>query len=257
METIIPRHQRRRFWLVTLATALGMGLTASLGVWQLGRAAQKNALQARVEARAQQPALSAEALVSALGPTPDAEAMLHRSVQLRGAWLPQYTAYLDNRQMQGRPGFFVLTPLQLEGRPEVLLVQRGWVPRDFQQRERLPAVHSPEGMVQLQGRVAPTPSRLYEFAGDHAQPRASRIRQNLDLNAFRAETQLPLAALTVLQTGDPSEGLVRDWPVVTTGVEKHYGYAFQWFGLCGLIALLYVWFQFVRRDRRPSEPRIH
>jgi len=39
--------------------------------------------------------------------------------------------------------------------------------------------------------------------------------------------------------------------VVGTGVDKHYGYAFQWFGLCGLMALLYVWFQIVRRFIRP------
>ncbi|KAB7565604.1 SURF1 family protein, partial [Verminephrobacter sp. Larva24] len=80
---------------------------------------------------------------------------------------------------------------------------------------------------------------------------SSRIRQNLDLAAFRAETGLALANLTVLQTGPASEGLRRDWPAIDTGVDKHYGYAFQWFGLCGLMAVLYVWFQIVRRFIRP------
>jgi surfeit locus 1 family protein len=252
MERIIPTPHRQRFWILTLATLLAMGVTAALGWWQLGRAAQKNALQAALEGRAQLPMVRGESLLTREGSAPVDETLIHRTVQLRGTWLPQYTVYLDNRQMRGRTGFFVVTPLQLESRSQVVLVQRGWVPRDFQNRNRLPDVHNPEGVVDVQGRVALAPSRLFEFAGDHAQPRASRIRQNLDLNAFRTETQLPLAALTVLQTGDPSEGLVRDWPVVNTGVEKHYGYAFQWFGLCGLIALLYVWFQFVRRDRRPS-----
>jgi surfeit locus 1 family protein len=46
--------------------------------------------------------------------------------------------------------------------------------------------------------------------------------------------------------GAASEGLLREWPQAATGVEKHYGYAFQWFGLALLIALLYVWFQIVR-----------
>jgi surfeit locus 1 family protein len=44
-----------------------------------------------------------------------------------------------------------------------------------------------------------------------------------------------------------SEGLLRDWPQAGSGIEKHHGYAFQWFGLSALIALLYVWFQIVRR----------
>ena len=75
----------------------------------------------------------------------------------------------------------------------------------------------------------------------------SPIRQNLDLAAFRRETGLPLVSLTAVQTGGASEGLQRQWPAVTTGVERHYGYAFQWFGLSALIVFLYAWFQFIRR----------
>jgi surfeit locus 1 family protein len=47
--------------------------------------------------------------------------------------------------------------------------------------------------------------------------------------------------------GVASEGLLREWPLVGTGVATHYGYAFQWFALSALIAILYVWFQIVRR----------
>jgi hypothetical protein len=47
--------------------------------------------------------------------------------------------------------------------------------------------------------------------------------------------------------GSASEGLLRDWPQINAGVQKHYGYAFQWFGLSVLVVLLYVWFQLVRR----------
>jgi surfeit locus 1 family protein len=158
---------------------------------------------------------------------------------------------LDNRQMQGRPGFFVCTPLQLEPGGSVVLVQRGWVPRTFEARTQLPPVHTPPGLVQVHGRLALPPSRLLDFGRGATAPGSSRIRQNLDLAAFRAETRLPLADWTVQQTGPASEGLLRDWPPVALGIEKHYGYALQWFGLSGLIALLYVWFQIVRRFLRP------
>ncbi|MFT4241689.1 MAG: SURF1 family protein [Acidovorax sp.] len=241
-----------RFWLIATAAVVGMLVTASLGRWQLSRAAQKEALQAQMDERGRLPPVDAGALLSAA----DLQALLQRAVVLEGRWLAQHTVYLDNRQMQGRPGFFVLTPLQLTG-PQggaVVLVQRGWVPRNFQDRAQLPQVHTPlDAAVRVQGRVAAWPSRLYEFAGaGSAAEGASRIRQNLDLAAFRTETGLALASFTVLQTGDGAgEGLLRDWPVAATGVEKHYGYAFQWFGLCGLIALLYVWFQIVRRFIRP------
>ena len=245
-----------RFWLITLAAVVGMLVTASLGRWQLSRAAEKEALQSMLDERGRMPAIDGAALLSAAGAGVADEAqplLVHRAVVLEGRWLPEHTVYLDNRQMQGRPGFFVVTPLQLAGAGGgVVLVQRGWAPRNFQDRTQLPQVQtSQEAVVRVEGRVALAPSRLYEFQGADSALGSSRIRQNLDLAAFRTETGLALANLTVLQTGKAGEGLLRDWPVVGAGVDKHYGYAFQWFGLCGLIALLYVWFQIVRRFIHP------
>jgi surfeit locus 1 family protein len=47
----------------------------------------------------------------------------------------------------------------------------------------------------------------------------------------------------------PQDGLLRQWPEPAADVQKHYGYAFQWFALCALILGLYVWFQIVRPRR--------
>jgi surfeit locus 1 family protein len=152
--------------------------------------------------------------------------------------------------MNGKPGFFALTPLKIEGTGAVVLVQRGWAQRSFTDRAALPVMQTPLGLVEVQGHLAPWPSRLYDFGGAGTGP----IRQNLDLTVYRQETGLSVLEITLLQTGAASEGLLREWPVVASGVEKHHGYAFQWFGLCGLITLLYVWFQIVqpRRQKRPA-----
>ena len=246
-----PRRVRldSRFWLVTAAAVASMAATAALGRWQLDRASQKEALHSAIDARMHLPPLKADAFgqlaASGLG---DA---LHRRVALRGHWVARNTVFLDNRQMLGRQGFIVVTPLQLEHSPVVVLVQRGWVPRNFQDRTALPPVATPEGPVELSGRTAAPPARLLELEGGHRAEGSSRIRQNLDLDAFRSETGLPLADVSVLQTDAESDGLLRQWPQARAGVEKNYGYAFQWFGLCSLIAILYVWFQLVRRFIRP------
>lgn len=236
----------------------GIAGTASLGRWQLDRAAQKEALAAAIEARGQQAPLDAQALLQAL--QAPASSLVHRPVALQGRWLEQHTVYLDNRQMHGRPGFFVFTPLELvlpvqTGGPPVVLVQRGWVPRNFQDRTALAPVDSPAGVVAVSGRLALSPARLYELApGADPVSEASRIRQNLDIARLRTETGLPLLDVSVVQTGADSEGLQRDWPRVEAGVDKHYGYAFQWFGLSVLMAVLYVWFQFVRRFLGQRKP---
>ncbi|MET1115069.1 MAG: SURF1 family protein [Comamonas sp.] len=236
-----------------MAAAVGIAGTAALGRWQLDRAAQKQALAAAIEARGRQAPLEGQALRQALDAPP--VDVVHRPVALQGRWLAQYTVYLDNRQMQGRPGFFVVTPLELVGpTPAVVLVQRGWIARNFQDRTALAPVDTPTGLVTLAGRLALWPSRLYEMApGADPVSETSSIRQNLDMAAYRRETGLPLQAVTVVQTGADSEGLQRNWPRVDAGVDKHYGYAFQWFGLSALMAVLYVWFQLFRRFISPRQ----
>jgi len=165
-----------------------------------------------------------------------------------GRWSAAHTVYLDNRQMNGRPGFYVLTPLRLADGSAVL-VQRGWLPRDFQDRTRVVQVPTPDDEIEVQGRIAPPPARLYEFGAAEA----GRIRQNLALDAFARETGLALRPLTVLQAATPAsagDGLQRNWPAASSGVAKNQGYAAQWFGLSALIVVLYVWYQFIHPRRR-------
>jgi len=233
---------RPRSWLIFAAALISVALTARLGVWQLDRAAQKIALQEAVDARAQLPALDASQLRA---DTEGAALQLQRRVLLRGRWLSDKTVFLDNRPMDGRVGFFVVTPLRLSGRDEAILVQRGWVPRDAQDRSRLPTL-SDAGLaeVEVRGRLALAPSRLYEF-GTAA---SGVIRQNLDASTYAQEIKQGLLPLTVLQSGpvNPQDGLLRDWAAPDLGLHKHYGYAFQWFALSALFLGLYVWFQFIR-----------
>ena len=171
-----------RFWLITAAAVAGILVTASLGRWQLSRAAQKQTLQSLQDQRTALPPLDNRQLhAQALSGAYIAKEVTHRAVALHGRWVPESTVYLDNRQMQGRPGFFVATPLRLEDSDGVVLVQRGWVPRNFQDREALPPVQTAPGVVQLSGRIAPPPSRLYEFQSAESSQGSSRIRQNLEI----------------------------------------------------------------------------
>ena len=231
-----------RFWWVTLAAVLGVSATLALGAWQMSRAAQKLALQAAIERRQALPPADQRTVLAAA----NAGDLVHRPVVLRGTWAARHTLFLDNRQMNGKPGFYVVTPLQLEGSGAAVLVERGWVQRNFLQRDALPAIATPAGVVEVRGRMAPPPGKLYEFAGAGQGP----IRQNVDLAQLRAETGLALLDFAVQQTGPASEGLLREWPQAATGVEKHYGYAFQWWALSALIVLLYVWFQFIAPRRK-------
>ena len=246
-------NSRARFWLVGMAALVGVGLTLSLGRWQLQRAAYKESLAEQVRSRAALAPLSQDALL-ALGP--DAlPSQAQRRTALRGVWLPQYTVALDNRQMLDKQGFFIMTPLQLDAAGTVVLVQRGWLPRNFLQRDTLLPFDTPTGTVEVAGTIALAPARLYEFdAGEKG-----RIRQNLNIANYRIETGLPLRDFMLVQQGPAAQGLLRDWPAPNLGIERHYGYAFQWFSLAALIAGLYFWFQWLRprgraKDQLPDDP---
>ena len=248
---MVNADPRWRRIVVLAATVAGVLLTARLGLWQLDRAAQKRALQTALEARSAQPELRVADLARS---GEQAGPQHHRRIRAVGQWVPSQTVFLENRQMQGQPGFLVVTPLQLEGQPEAVLVQRGWAPRDLRDRQIVPAVPTPAGPVEVWARVAPPPSRLFDFAGQAA---SGPIRQNLDMAALEGELGMPLRPLSLLQIdGSPAaggDGLRRDWPPPAVDVHKHYGYAFQWFALSALMAGLYVWFQLVRpRIRRPG-----
>ena len=231
---------------LAIAAVAAIALTARLGFWQWDRGQQRSALHEAIAAREKAAPLTTAQLLAAREGDPE---LLHRPVALRGEWVADRTVFLDNRQMNAVPGFYVVTPLKLAGSDRVVLVQRGWVQRNFSQREALPSVQTPAGPVEVRGRLAPPPAKLYAFDTEEKGP----IRQTLDLARFRAETGLALLPLSVQQTGPASEGLLRQWPRAGSGADKNYGYAFQWWAIAALIAILYVWFEFIqpRRARRP------
>jgi surfeit locus 1 family protein len=250
-----------------IAAVVCVVITASLGVWQLRRAAYKEQRAQQIQNRDQLPALDGAALSridGAANKGPDSQgadsSWLQRRAILEGRWLHAHTIFLDNRPMHisgsQRVGFYVVTPLQLEGRAELIWVQRGWVQRDFQDRTKLPALPQTSDRVRVEGRLMAEASRAYEMSSSQTatdsattQTRPSRIWQNMPVVPMPGKTLLPMVLLQTVPDTD-NDGLQRGWPAPDTGVAKHYGYAFQWFALSALFVILYVWFQLIAPRRR-------
>ncbi len=242
MPSLNPNLHPQRFWAVTVAAILAVLITAAMGVWQLSRAEQKLAIARDMASRGQLESLSNAAL---LAPQTSANSLHYRRAQLSGTWLAQHTRYLENRQMNAHVGFFVVTPFQLAQSDKTLLVQRGWVPRSLLDRTQLPTISTPSGLQEISVSITPPPGRLFEFKGADT----GLIRQNIDMEKFAAETHLALLPFSAQESATPNngaEGLMRQWPEISSGVDKHYGYAAQWFGLALLVTGLYGWFQWLR-----------
>lgn len=175
----------------TLAAAALVALTVFLGVWQKHRGDGKERLQALYESRmAQAPVRLAGPLAS---PADPADALLFRRVAARGRWLARGQVYIDNQVHEGRAGFAVVTPLELEGGKARVLVNRGWVERTADY-PRAPEVPVPAGTVEVEG-LATIPPRFLELSPDVIQ---GRVFQNLTIERYRAWSGLEVLPFVVL-----------------------------------------------------------
>ncbi|HXF45878.1 MAG TPA: SURF1 family protein [Burkholderiaceae bacterium] len=221
--------------IALVAAVAGVFVAVQLGNWQNRRAEQKLALERAWAEAAAAPALD----VHGGGDLQAVAARLPRRVRLRGEFLHQHTVWLDNRMLDGRVGFLVVTPLRLRDASGIVLIARGWAARDLADPTRLPPVGRPAGAVELEGLAVSGVPRLPEF-GRPPPDRGAPIRQNLELDEFRARLELPVATFVVQQLSPFDDGLLRRWEPPASGVAKHRGYAFQWYALGALIVAITV-----------------
>jgi len=227
---------RRKPIAALIVAAAGVALTISLGNWQSRRGDAKEALQAEWDAAQRLEPIevtSRSALESVTGALP-------RRVRLRGVFVPSASVYLDNRMRQGVAGFDLVTPLAIGDTLPLVLVDRGWIARDMQDRTRMPAAPV-AGEVVIEGLAVSRMPRLLELGGIQEQ-RLPGIWQNLEFETFEQVHGGRVARFVVQQTSETPDGLVRDRARPATGVEKHRGYALQWYSLAALIAGLSAWF---------------
>lgn len=229
-----------RPWVAMVPVVAGLALCfagVQLGNWQLRRAAEKTELGERAAASAAAPAT----------PLADQAPAEWQRVSLLGEWLPEGAVFLDNRVHQGRPGYHVLAPLRLAS-GEVVLVNRGWVAAAVD-RSRLPEVAGGHGPAAVEGVVRHPEDKPFTLARDAG---AGRLWQVLNLSAYRRAFGLPAAEFIVLQTGGQADGLVRDWPRPDAGVDRHRGYALQWYGLAATAAVTTGLYVLRKRSRKEA-----
>ncbi|GLU32878.1 SURF1 family protein [Trinickia caryophylli] len=233
-----------KFRLVpALLILVAMAITIRLGFWQRDRAHQKEAIEARIEQFEHAPPQTVTKAPIAAG------AIEYHRVRAYGRFMPEHVVYLDNRPYRDQPGFYVVMPLALTDGGHVL-VNRGWLPRNADVRTAIAPYRTPTGDVWVEGIARTNASRAFELGEGGSAPRQA-IRQNLDVDAFSAETHLQLQSFVIQQTNDTGDALVRDWPAPTLGVERNYGYMLQWWGMAAA-ALVFGLYAARRAARKPT-----
>ena len=191
--------------------------------------AQKIALQAALDARAREPPLDAADARARRRARPRRSTIAASACAAAGS--AERTVYLDNRQMDGKVGFFVVTPLRARRRGAAVLVQRGWVPRNFDDRTALPAVADARRRRSRSTAASPRRRRGCSSSPAPRAGRSGKISTSRRSRARPGSTCCRCRCCSTTRRGTPADGLLRHWPPPAADVQKHYGYAFQWFAI--------------------------
>ncbi|MGH8503012.1 MAG: SURF1 family protein [Gammaproteobacteria bacterium] len=227
------RYLFRPTVLPGVAAAILTGLFIALGVWQLNRAQEKQAILETYALRNQQ---SPEELTL---PLKDKPWWRYRRVEVTGHFTANRQFLLDNQVNHGRVGYNVLTPLRVTGNRGVL-VDRGWIPLGSSRDER-PEIPVTSARVRLRAMVFVPYARGFSLGGmDEGETGWPRRVQFIDFERMGARVDLALAGVA-LRLDPQSPYCYRcEWQLTPFSPARHLGYAVQWFALAVAVLVIFI-----------------
>ncbi len=229
----------------TLCLIPALPLLIGLGVWQLERLQQKEALIAAVQAGL---GLAPVPLTGILKTDPSGWDWRH--VRISGHFLHDKEQYLFAQGPQGATGVHVITPLAMPDQ-KMVLVDRGFVPdalRDPARRTKGQIA----GEVALTG-VLRLPERPGVFTPAH-DPK-TRLWFVKDIPAMAKAAGIDVSPVLVEADATPNPG---GWPLGgQTRVDfpnDHLQYAITWFGLALTLLAIYFLYHHSRKRLTLTRP---
>ena len=239
------RNNRRALTGALLLAIIGT-VFISLGNWQLDRADERRLIAQQIEQGRQSTPVR-------LGAGADTTVLkAWQAADVTGTWLAQWSVLLDNRNLDGKPGYWLATPLRLSP-DRAILVVRGWLPRPIGQFNPFPAITQATDQVAITGEIAMRVPQLYELSDPQAlifdmdaiagQDRnqstldLDRVpeRQNVSVDQLSNATGIPFLPVVLLQTNTTDgQDLVRQWPTPSIDADTNIGYAMQWFSFAAI-----------------------
>jgi surfeit locus 1 family protein len=223
---------RPRYWGAHLLMVLALAAAIALGLWQL------HAWQAGRQADARDLTQAATKPLGEVmsGDDPFPGQYLGQPVTFSGTWLPKGTLYVADRDLHGKRGYWVMTPV-LVGKSAMPVV-RGWSAK--------PEAPKPAGRVEVTGylQASEGTGATDDDPGDDVIPemRIASVVEHVDADLYSAY-------VVARSAGTGSEGLVTVTPasvpeVSSTSHLRNLLYAFQWW-IFGCFAV-YIWVRWCR-----------
>lgn len=219
----------------TLATILLLPVLINLGLWQSHKADKKQLLQDIYEQRAN------TGLTQIDAEPVNVESIRYSKVRVSGKYEPDFQILIDNQVHNGQAGYFVITPLHINGTNMRVLVNRGWVPTGSD-RNILPVIETPKDEVEVVGYAQDPSSKFIELMQtDTAKNTWQMVWQNFDIKRYKSVVTFQIQPITILL--DPASfagGYVRVWAKPDSGIDVNRGYAIQWYLMSIALIIIYI-----------------
>lgn len=242
------KRQFQARWLPTLATLLALGLLLTLGTWQTLRFQEKLADEALRDARQH---LEVVEIHSTADLQPELD---HRMAAVRGQLNTSTNFLIKHRIRNGKPGFWLINALTIDGTQDTLLINRGWLPYPHG-RELIETLDTPTGTAEFTGLlhfpsrviIDSTYSEQQESTLSPSRSTAPIELESYDLITIAAELGLPATTHPVVLTlgedfsGNPyPHASFENITSIYLTSEKHLGYALTWYILAISLVAMYV-----------------
>jgi len=230
----------RRFtpsWLMFLMMLAGLLLFISLGLWQLDRAAFKDAIKTGFETRlnaSYRPLENLEALSE-----PDGQIMQFEKLIIAGHYDSGRNILIDNQIYRGQAGYHVLTPFKINGVDKMVLVNRGWVILG-NSRDELPSIEAPMDGGVVQGIVSIPDTGGFRMGEVSLNDKWPQVIPYVDIDAMQTQFQGRLLPIILWLDPEQTGHYQRQWNPVWADPEKSRAYAWQWFAFAAISLGLFL-----------------
>jgi len=220
---------RFRFFIPAALIIATLALLISLGFWQLDRADEKRAIEDQI-------ASANSDDVEIVASTEFLKEKEYYHVRLQGLYIDDKQFIYDNQIVDQISGYYVLTPLVLKGDSKAVLINRGFIPWNGR-RDKLADIDIAGRLTEVKVQISKPVKRMEleasELTGDFPV-----LIQALDLDEISTIASLDFASVIGLLSPESDNGFVRQWEPYTGSIERHIGYAIQWFLMALVLAFI-------------------
>ena len=225
--------KRKSIWPLLLAATIGLAILLSLGIWQVNRLAEKQALIASIEARMIAAPISLGKAVAQHDQAVDIEFM---RVKASGRFL-ETPAFRRLSTFEGGPGWTLIQPFQSDDGVFVL-VERGSIALDDKDQS---AITAPAGTLTIDGLLRRHDKGRGLFDEDNDEVGNQWFWWDIPAMIARAQPPAEVnVAPFILHLLPNPQGPAKPFVAAPKAElrNNHLGYAITWFGLAAVLLVM-------------------